>query len=218
MTLAHFNKIQDHSKNLRAPSSAQLIEVKNETTTCKAESNGKVLENDVSELLVDSEEVLSKVNPADQLLLKLKNYPENFGTGQVYYYGANQNYGTLANSGINLTYHYRKADSASINSQCEMKWGFFYVCSYNQKSYQGTFSKKVSNQSIDLQAKVDEITSHLKNANPLIPVQVNGTVYTISLKSGEKFIVDTRYPLQANPLAKMDIKGNSEYLTNISEE
>ena len=167
--------------------------------------------------------ITSGVQGAADLGAKIDTYPTSFGTGTVYYYGAQQTWGTLANTGLNLAYRYTKSTSTASGSNCTLKWGIFYVCSYSSTSSVSNVaeSRVVYNNNVNITAKGNELKSIINSANPLIPITAQGTSYRIQTTDGKQYIIDTRYPIQAQPIGVSDAygttNGKTEYLYNITE-
>jgi hypothetical protein len=171
-----------------------------------------------------SNAITSTVQGASQLGSLIDTYPTSFGTQQIMYYGNYQTYGTLANTGLNIGYRYTKSTTTSAGSNCEKKWGIFWVCSYSStSSTSGVIeSRKVSNNSVDVLTKMNELKDIINRANPLIPIVANYTSYKIVTTDGMQYVIDTRYPLQANPIgiqtpASGTVAATTEYLYNITE-
>ncbi len=166
-----------------------------------------------------SNAITTNVQGASQLGSLIDNYRTSFGTGQVYYYNNYQTYGTLANTGLNLGYHYTKSAPTSSGSNCERKWGIFWICSYSSSSSSlstANDSRKVSNNSVDILTKMNELKAIINSANPLIPIVASGASFRIVTTDGKQYVIDTRYPLQANPIGIMNSAG-TEYLYSITE-
>lgn len=165
--------------------------------------------------------ITTSVQGAADLGAKIDNYQSQFGTGQLPYYGVTQTWGTLANTGLNLAYRYTKSTSTASGSgsNCTLKWGFILVCPFTSTTINmGNVaeSRKVYNNSVDITAKGNELKAIINSANPLIPIQAQGTSYRVQTRDGKQYIIDTRYPLQAQPIGVADTSG-TEYLYNITE-
>ena len=163
----------------------------------------------------------------------IDNHVSQFGLGTVLYAGQyRETWSRILQVGIPLNYLYTQSNSAtSANGQtCEKKWGIFYVCSYS--SYESTTasgtvttSRTVTGAAVDINAKINELKSLINTKNPLIPIQVSqnyqgGASYLITALDGKQYVIDTRYPLQANPIgvrtpAVGTTAAKTEYLYNI---
>jgi len=173
---------------------------------------------------IGSSPITSGVPGAADLGTKIDNYSTQFGTGMVSYYGYPYTYQQLVNSGLNLAYRYTKSSTTGSGSNCEKKWGIFYVCSYSStsSSVSVTESRKVFNNDIDVTSKMNELKAIINDANPLLPIYTNNpnnpnnSSYMITTRSGKQYVIDTRYPLQANPIGIKD-SSSTEYLYNITE-
>jgi hypothetical protein len=169
-----------------------------------------------------SNPITVSVQYATDIGSKIDNYTTQFGVGQLYYYGYPQTYQALVNSGLDLKYRYTKSATTSTGSgsNCELKWSIFYVCSYSNSSSSSTSaaaeSRRVANNSVDVLSKQNELKAIINNVNPLIPIQTSGSMYMITTRDSKKYIIDTRYPLQSNPIGISDSSG-TEYLYNITE-
>ncbi len=169
-----------------------------------------------------SNPITVSVQYASDIGSKIDNYSTQFGIGQVYYYGYPQTYQALVNSGLDLKYRYTKSTMTSTGggTNCERKWSIFYVCSYSSTSSSSGYaiqeSRKVANNSVDVLTKQNELKAIVNNVNPLIPIQTSGSMYMITTRDSKQYIIDTRYPLQSNPIGISDTSG-TEYLYNITE-
>lgn len=162
--------------------------------------------------------ITTTVQGASDLGSKVDNYTTQFGTQQILYYGNYQTYGTLANTGLNIVYRYSKSAAAASGSNCTVKWSIFYVCSSSSTTTTSSVaeSRKVYNNSVDITSKANELKAIINRANPLIPITALGTSYRVQTLDGFQYIIDTRYPLQANPIGISSSAG-TEYLYNITE-
>ena len=166
--------------------------------------------------------ITTNVQGAADLGQKIETYGTSFGTGQVYYYGQTQTWANLANTGLNLGYRYTKSTGnvASTGSNCDKKWGIFYVCSYSSNTSptytSSAESRKVNNNTVDITAKANELKGIINRSNPLIGIQSSGYSYLIQTTDGTQYVIDTRYPLQANPIG-IRTSTYTEYLYNITE-
>ena len=156
---------------------------------------------------------------ASQLASQIDNYQSSFGTGQVYYYGNMQTLGTLANTGLNIVYRYTKSAGTSVGSNCEVKWNIFTVCKSSSVAKYGktvTESRSDYNNAVNIADKIRDLKIILNNSNPLIAIKTQGTANLIVTKDGTQYIIDTSFPLQANPIGIRNSSG-TEYLYNITE-
>ena len=168
-----------------------------------------------------SNPITVSVQYASDIGSKIDNYTTQFGVGQVMYYGYPQTYQALVNTGLDLKYRYTKSTTTAsgAGANCERKWSIFYVCSYSNTStsgYGAQESRKVANNSVDILSKQNELKAIVNNVNPLIPIQTSGSMYMITTRDSKQYIIDTRYPLQSNPIGVSDTSG-TEYLYNITE-
>ncbi len=153
--------------------------------------------------------ITSAVTGGVSLGTSIDNYSTQFGVGQHDYYTT---LGAYVNAGNELTYSYTKISSSSNNQNCTTKLFIFKVCTQTTP----VVSRKVSNSSVDITAKINELKGYINNANPLIAIKNVGTSYTFNTKDGKTYVIDRSYPLQANPVLVMDENGASmEYLFDI---
>lgn len=151
---------------------------------------------------------------------KIDNYTTQFGLGQyrVDYYTV-YTYQQIVSMNVPMNYHYTKSTSSTTSNgqTCEKKWGIFYVCSYTSSSNTAsslTDSRVVLNANVDVASKIAQLKAIINDANPLYPIQTNGYTYYIRTRDGKHYAIDTRYPIQAQPIGISDSSG-TEYLYNI---
>lgn len=145
---------------------------------------------------------------------QIDNYSSQFGTMPVLYYGNQQTLGTLVNTGINIYFKYTKSTSSGSGTSCSTKWGIFYVCTYTSTSSPSSFINSrdpVASNSVNVTEKMNQLKAIINSSNPLIAITGYGTAHMITTMDGKKYIIDTAYPIQANPIAIMDSTG-TEYL------
>lgn len=165
--------------------------------------------------------ITTNVQGASQLGQLIDNYTNTFGLGSTLYSGYPYTYKQIIDSGANIVYRYTKSTStySSSSPNCDKKWGIFYVCSYSNTTTpmpNVTESRPgVPNLSVDVHSKANELKSIINRANPLIPIQSSGYSYLITTNDGVQYIIDTRYPLQANPIG-IRTSTYTEYLYNIT--
>jgi len=157
------------------------------------------------------------VSGATQLGSMIDNYTTSFGQSQssINYY---MSWAQLAYNGVNLSYHYTKSTASSSSNNCTLKWGFIYVCSYSNSTSTTsgvTESRKVMNNEVAIATKQNELKGYINNAYAIS--QNGSTSYLIYLKDGRKVVLDTRYPLQAQPYGIQETSGATEYLYNIAQ-
>lgn len=140
-------------------------------------------------------------------------YATSFGLGQVI---INNNYYTwnqVVTNSPNVNYKYGSYTASSASSNCEKKWGIFYVCSSSSSgsSNPATVSRTVINSSVDITAKINELRSIISRVSPYYPVQSSGYIYYIRTVEGILYTIDVRLPIQANPSAVQQANGQTEY-------
>ncbi len=156
---------------------------------------------------------------------KITNYTTQFGVGQIIYYGNYATWGQLVNNALPLNFKYTESTSTTTaNGQnCETKWSIFTVCSYSSSTSSTSslpVSRTVQSNNVNVASKQDELRAIINSRNPLIPIQISGTSYRIQATDGKQYVIDTRFPLQANPIGirkTVDGQLKTEYLFNIVE-
>jgi hypothetical protein len=159
-----------------------------------------------------SNPITTSIQGASQIGAMIDNYGQYFGSAQASYY---MTYLQMVNQGANLKYHYTKTASASSNSNCSLKWGIFYVCSSSSTSSTTsnvTESKLVENNAVTILTKQNELKGYINTA---LQITQSGTATYIYTNQGKYIVIDTRYPIQAQPVGIQDSTGN-EYLYNIT--
>lgn len=129
---------------------------------------------------------------ATDLVNRINSYTTGFGEGQI-------------------------VTSAASNQTCGTKWGFINYCYGSSGSNYATtgltwnalaaqqpniryyYSNQsiVTHSSVNIASKQTELINLLNSATS---IQVSGTLYYIQV-SGAYYVIDTRYPIQANPSA-----------------
>lgn len=161
-----------------------------------------------------SNPITTSIQGASTLGSMVDNYTQYFGQSQSNVV-AYMTYTQLVNQGANLNYHYTKTASAASNSNCSLKWGIFYVCStYSSSSSTSnvTESRVVANNSVTILTKQNELKAYINSA---LQISQSGTTYYIYTNTGKYITLDTRYPIQAQPVQVQDSTG-TEYLYNIT--
>lgn len=112
------------------------------------------------------------------------------------------------------TYRYATTSASSAASNCEQKTGWFgikyYVCSSSSNSSNLSY-KTVAASSVDLAAKRLELKGYINSSSPGYITQ-SGTGFYIRTVSGLVYIIDTRFPIQANPVSVQQANGQITYL------
>jgi hypothetical protein len=135
-----------------------------------------------------------------ELLLKnIENYSQAFGQGMA---NANVKWETIANEYSNLTYRYAKA-----NQNCETKFGIFNYC---HASYEPAL--EITHSLVNIQNKQNELITIVNNSKNII---LNGTAFYIQDDENNSYIIDTRFPIQANPVyKKLGIEKDAQVFTS----
>lgn len=159
--------------------------------------------------------ITTPVTTADQVGValgqKIDSYTTQFGFAQVNYYTT---IGQLANQGYSITYSYTKDSSSVSNPDCEKKW-IFTICSSSSSSSNITanVSRTVQNTGVNVTTKINELKAIINAKHAAYPIQVNGYSYWIKTSDNKEYIIDTRMPIQANPVGIYDPATNSkEYM------
>ncbi len=140
-----------------------------------------------------------------QLASQIDN--NQFGNGMATYY---ETWSQVVSHMPNLKYNY--AQTSASTSNCEKKWGIFYICTSSSSSGSATITRSVIHSSVDVNAKKNELKDLI---NKRVYIQVSGTSYYITANNGKNYVIDTRYPLQANPVSVQNAQdGSGEYFYN----
>jgi len=126
----------------------------------------------------------------------ITSYSSSFGNG---YANAYTTWTSLISSQPNTTYYYYKSTQAT--STCTTKWSIFYVCSTSSSSSSSYLSKSVVNSSVDITTKQNELIGIINSRSS---IYVSGTSYYIYTSDAKIYVIDTRYPIQANPVLIQD--------------
>lgn len=101
------------------------------------------------------------------------------------------------------TYRYATASATSAASSCEQKTGWlgikYYVCSSSSNSSNLSYTTVLASK-VDLATKRSELKGYINNSSAGYITQV-GTAFHIRTLSGLVYIIDTRFPIQANPVS-----------------
>lgn len=138
-----------------------------------------------------------------------------FGQAQVTAY---ETWNQAAAAHPNYYYTYTKSNASS---NCELKSGWlgikYYVCKSGSSSA-SSVSRRVLVSQVDITAKRNELKSILNSttAGTINQSQtyVNGrafNVYQVRTTSGVIYTIDTRFPIQANPVITQQADGTVEY-------
>jgi hypothetical protein len=166
---------------------------------------------------VGSNPITTTVYGASNLGSMIDNYTTQFGLGYVNYYGnPYYSFQLLANNAIPMTFKYTKSTSSGTTN-CKSTGGFIsfsYCTSWSGSGTSSlTVSRTVDSVSVDVIGKQNELKAIINSANPILPINNIGSMYFITTISGNRFVIDTAFPLQANPTAIYDKVGNTtEYL------
>lgn len=138
---------------------------------------------------------------------KIDNHTTQFGVGLI---NAYTTIGQLANQGVAITYKYTKS-TASASPECEKKWIFTLCTSTSVTSFNPTVSRTVTNSGVNVSAKVAELKDIINRKHAAYPIQVSGYAFFITTSDNKQYVIDTRMPIQANPVGIRDTAG-TEYM------
>lgn len=125
-----------------------------------------------------------------------------FGSGQASYY---ETWNQVVSNMPNLSYKYGAVSSSQPN--CNTVAYIFQICTSSSSTSNISVSRSVIHSSVDLNAKKNELKAII-NARQY--VQVSGTSFYIRTNDNRSIIIDTRYPLQANPVSIQQSNGTGE--------
>ena len=123
-------------------------------------------------------------------------------------------YFPVATTSTTARYAYVTTTITASQPVCETKEGWlgikYTVCKAPTTNNNVTPSSYVQVSSVDLATKRNELKGYINssNAGGLI---YNGTSYTIRTTSGVVYTIDTRYPIQANPVMVQQVNGDIKY-------
>lgn len=138
---------------------------------------------------------------------KIDNHTTQFGLAMVTYY---MSIGQLVNQqGAAVTFKYTK--SAATAPDCEKYWIFSVCTSTQSSSSDQPVSRTVVSNTVLNTSKITELKTIINNRHALYPIQVSGYVFYIITKDNKQYAIDTRMPLQANPVGVSDSTG-TEYM------
>lgn len=143
----------------------------------------------------------------------IDSYTTSFGSGTVIINNAYYTWNQIVANSPNVKYNYSSA-TASTSSNCQMKWGIFYVCSSsssNSSTIAAQASRVVVNSSVVILTKQNELKAIINRVSPYYPIQNSGSIYYVRTVEGAVYTIDTRLPLQANPSAVQQANGQIEY-------
>jgi hypothetical protein len=166
---------------------------------------------------VGSNPITTSAYGASNLGSMIDNYSTQFGLGTVNYMGSGYySFQLIANNALPMTYKYTKSTSSG-SSNCKSTGGFIsfnYCTSWSGSGTSSlTVSRSVDNASVDILSKQNELKAIINSANPLIGITFSGSMAFVTTISGNRYVIDTAFPLQANPTVIYDKVSNStEYL------
>lgn len=125
-----------------------------------------------------------------------------FGTGAATYYETWNQY--IAHM-PNVTYVYGTVAVQAPSSNCTTSGGFikFTWCSGSSSSSSTTnavVTRRVVNSAVDITAKRNELKAILNRRASLSQDSYTAGVYHVITTDNQYYVIDTRYPLQANPV------------------
>lgn len=129
-----------------------------------------------------------------------------FGGGQASYY---ETWNQVITNMPNISYKYGSVSSTS-NSSCRTVAYVFQICgstSYSSSGSTATVTRSVIHSSVDLATKKNELKAII---NARSYMQASGSSFYIRTSDGRGFVIDTRYPMQANPVSVQQTNGTAE--------
>jgi flagellar hook assembly protein FlgD len=121
-------------------------------------------------------------------------------------------------SNLRLGYVTSTASTTSSGSNCEEKSGWFgikyYVCKSSSSSSNVTPTSFVSVNSVDLETKKNELRA-IVNRSSAGAIYYSGYAYTIKTTDGSLYTIDTRYPIEANPVVVQTAAGQITYYAGL---
>lgn len=142
-------------------------------------------------------------DPAGQALVSLINsYTTSFGTGRSVEY--NMYFKDLiALSQYTIKYKYTKAAMANAsNTECSGKYIQFCYTKWNSETQvtEPALSREVLHGGVVVATKQAELIDIINKRHPGYPIVNNGIgVFYIKTIDNTVYVIDTRFPLQANP-------------------
>lgn len=125
----------------------------------------------------------------------------------------NSAYFPAATTSTTAKYAYLTTTVSSAQPSCETKEGWlgikYTVCKAPINNTNGVASY-VQVNSIDVATKRVELKGYINSSN-VGGIIFNGTSYTIRTTSGVVYTIDTRYPIQANPVMIQQVSGEIKY-------
>ncbi|MGZ3787513.1 MAG: hypothetical protein ACXVLQ_03270 [Bacteriovorax sp.] len=146
---------------------------------------------------------------ASSLASYITNYTTSFGSG---YTNSAMTWNQLIANQPNLTYYYYKeAISSLAPSNCSTTlWGFLNVCTTSSSSSSATLSRTVVNSSVNIVAKQNELIAILNKSRS---IQQSGTAFYVYTTDAKLYILDLKFPIQAQPVQTQD-SSSTEVFTN----
>lgn len=135
-----------------------------------------------------------------------------FGLGQATYYETWNQYVAHA---PNTTYNYGSIAAAQSNNNCHTVATIFYVCSSSSTTTPTTTSitRSVVHSSVALVTKQNEIIGIINRTN-MIQAAGNGVFYILTTDNST-YVIDTKLPMQANPVQVRSAAGAGETLISV---
>jgi hypothetical protein len=185
------------------------LSAENEITSyCGSESKIDELDqaNIAASLFLENDpEVKLKID----LISMVKNYSTEFGLKGVNYNGKiHYKLQDLIENSIGVKFKYTKTESTKCTNKA-----FGITFCHTVQVGDLVESRNVESLSVDILSKQNELKTIINNVNPELPITQNGTMTFITTNNGNRYVIDTSYPLQANPTAIYDkVSNTTEYL------
>jgi hypothetical protein len=110
------------------------------------------------------------------------------------------------------------AQTTNTGNNCEEKTGWFgvkyYVCKSSSSSTAVTPTSYVAVSSVVLETKKGELRA-IVNRSSAGAIYYSGYAYTVKTTDGNLYTIDTRYPIEANPVVVQTAAGQITYYAGL---
>jgi hypothetical protein len=175
-------------------------------TLASCGKDNKVSSGSSTDLLNVSNPLVTNNPYAQELVTRINNPAAGFGGGLVLTSSGSSNQTCGTKWGF-INYCYGSSGSANYAVTAGMTWNQL-VAQRPNLAYYFVYSQPVVHSSINIATKQAQLIQLLNSASN---IQVSGTLYYITV-SGAYYVIDTRYPIQANPSA-IQTTQYTDYLT-----
>ncbi|MEA9355205.1 hypothetical protein SHI21_03290 [Bacteriovorax sp. PP10] len=118
-------------------------------------------------------------------------------------------------------YTFATTSPTTASNNCELKTGWlgikYYYCSSsnNSSNNNSSYGTPILASGVDLAAKRNELKAYI-NSSYAGAIYNTGATYYIRTTSGVIYTIDTRYPIQVNPVSVQQVNGQVTYLYNVA--